>query len=59
MPKVSKIKSQIDLLAPKEPNLDKNRKLSDLYAKFNDLGQKFDRWQANCPNFRKVIGKSP
>jgi hypothetical protein len=45
MPKVSKIKSQIDLLAPKEPNLDKNRKLSGLYPKFDDLGQKFDRWQ--------------
>ncbi len=43
MPKVSKIKSQIDLISAQEPNMDKNRKLSDLYAKFNDLGQKFDR----------------
>jgi hypothetical protein len=57
MPKVSKIKFQIDFSAPKEPNLDKNCKLSDLYAKFNDLGQKFDRWQANHPNFGKVTGK--
>lgn len=58
MPKVSKIKSQIDFISAEEPNLDKNRELSDLYAKFNDLGQKFDRWQPNCPNFRKVTGKS-
>ena len=42
MPKVSKIKSQIDFISTEKPNLDKNRKLSDLYAKINDLGQKFD-----------------
>jgi hypothetical protein len=58
MPKVSKIKSQIDFISAARPNLDKNRKLSELYAKFNDLGQKFDWWQPNCPNFRKVTGKS-
>jgi hypothetical protein len=58
MPKVSKIKSQIDLISAEEPNLDKNRKLSDLYAKSNDLGQKFDWWKPNYPNFRKVTGKS-
>jgi hypothetical protein len=58
MPKVSKIKSQIDLISAEEPNMDKNRKLGDLYAKFNDLGQNFDRWQPNRPNFRKVTGKS-
>ena len=58
MPKVSKIKSQINFISAARPNLDKNRELSDLYAKLYDLGQKFDRWQPNCPNFRKVTGKS-
>ena len=43
MPKVSKIKSQIDFISAERSNLDKNRDISDLYAKFNDLGQKFDR----------------
>ncbi len=43
MPKVSKIKSQIDFISAARPNLDKNRDLSDLYPKFDDLGQKFDR----------------
>jgi hypothetical protein len=45
MPKVSKIVSQIDFISAGRPNLDKNRELSDLYAKFNYLGRKFDRWQ--------------
>ncbi len=58
MPKVYKIKSQIDFISAEKPNLDKNRELSDLYAKLYDLGQKFDRWQPNCPNVRKVTGKS-
>ena len=58
MPKVYKIKSQIDFISAEKPNRDKNRELSDLYAKSYDLGQKFDRWQPNCPNFRKVTGKS-
>ncbi len=43
MPKVSKIKSQINFISAARPNLDKNCKLCDLYAKFNDLGQKFNR----------------
>ena len=43
MPKVYKIKSQIDFISAEKPNLDKNRELSDLYAKLYDLGQKFDR----------------
>ncbi len=58
MPKVSKIKSQINFISAARPNQDKNRELCDFYAKFNDLGQKFDQWQPNCPNFRKMTGKS-